>query len=709
MAMDLDDDGDDDDDDEETLQLKLEEIQARLKLKKLKEARAKAAGQEAQEIAQGARSPAARKQFARPTTPEAGERAQSATQNLIQVAASPIRKVQAPQEHRSPSRVLLGIDKGLKAKDVSLKRAPSQKRVQGAETGGYLRTSRTQSGADQAAEIERPMSFNERLSMARTDEAAKQERQQRISSMRSNAFGITKEQMEVFKKEAVEIPNEPLQAPGFTRDDIVPVSQKTWTQTSNHGPSSLVPAEEGEPTEKTKSTKPHWGHSEGFESFSNLFLSRRFIGKETLVRQFTGKKTFSMKSLLKLVVAPDFALPDVEEDIVTFGIVAKKSEPRAHDRGGKGSEGREKYMVITLVDLQYEMNLFLFNSGFTRYYKLPVGTVIAILNPTVLPPPKGKINTGAFCLVVNSDDDCIVELGLSRDLSHCKTVKADGQPCASWVNKKKSEFCEYHTNEVVKKTRATRLEMNTSAFGGYNAKPKHNSRDSNLKKTNSTDYGYESASHVFASRTHSAADLIDGKHRTAADRQERKENIRRSLAAKEQEREIMKKLGKIGNSAGKEYMKYSGSQGAPGPVEGGESSGQPSDELPAKPDAAALGLIGRSNAAIHLSPIKRKRVDSVQSGAGSSVASGTRGGPTSFGWGGGLRDKLSRMKDGEKLQKDKVKSPDEVLAGGPVRKKTRFITEKGIREAGRESLGMDLSERQVQLDDDDDDELVILR
>ena len=52
----------------------------------------------------------------------------------------------------------------------------------------------------------------------------------------------------------------------------------------------------------------------------------------------------------------------------------------------------------------------------------------------------------------------------------------------------------------------------------------------------------------------------------------------------------------------------------------------------------------------------------------------------------------------------------------PVRKKTRFVTEKGIREAGRESLGETLSaavlgraRRQVVLDDDEDDDLIIVR
>jgi minichromosome maintenance protein 10 len=63
------------------------------------------------------------------------------------------------------------------------------------------------------------------------------------------------------------------------------------------------------------------------------------------------------------------------------------------------------------------------------------------------------------------------------------------------------------------------------------------------------------------------------------------------------------------------------------------------------------------------------------------------------------------MKDGESLQ--------------PVKKKTRFVTAKGIREAGRESFGGDLPSagdvgaakgRNAMIEDDDDsDDLDIVR
>jgi minichromosome maintenance protein 10 len=67
-----------------------------------------------------------------------------------------------------------------------------------------------------------------------------------------------------------------------------------------------------------------------------------------------------------------------------------------------------------------------------------------------------------------------------------------------------------------------------------------------------------------------------------------------------------------------------------------------------------------------------------------------------MGWGSNLTKELGRMKNGENLQ--------------PVKKKTRFVTEKGIREAGRESFGGEVAKAVANdLDDDDDDDLDIVK
>ncbi|CZR36607.1 hypothetical protein LB506_005943 [Fusarium annulatum] len=707
---------DEDDEDEETLQLKLQEIQARLKLKKLKAAKSKKSEESVEQLhtttSELVISTQVPSRSRRATTPTREPLARQ--QNHVEVPASPVRRVQEPSVQTSPSRVLLGIDKGLKARDISLKRAPSYRDSQtSTEIGqtGYLRRSRsktTGSGNSSFSSESRPMSFNERLVSARTDEAARAQRQKDIQKLRSNAFSISQDEMEQYKKKAIEIPDEPLQAPSFSREEIIgttkPVGlQRSYTVPNVQAPEKRAPVPTSTALVRQKKTHPGEVSEEqaaGFEPYSSFHLSKRILPHGVLARHVSGKQAYTIKDVLKVVKAPDFALPDVEQDIVVFGILAKKSEPRAHKPTQKNGkiEDRGKYMVMTLVDLEWELDLFLFNSGFTKYWKLTEGTVIAILNPTIMPPPPGRHDTGKFSLVINSDDDSIIEVGTSRDLGGCQSVKKDGDLCGVWINKKRTHHCEFHSNEALRKQRSTRMEVNGSSFGAR----KNNSREliswgAEKKKEASKKYDWETKTHWFASRSMSAADLIDGKDRTPNDRKERAEFLKRDLEAKEKEREIMKKLGQVGSAAGREYMRQAGSRAA---LPAGGNSTQPSSAAQAseeayRPDAKSLGLLGKDSD-IHLSPVKRKRPDSSQASlqAGSAISNG----PTAFGWGSNLKDKLSKMKEGEKLRKDEQP---------PVRKKTRFVTDKGIREAGRESLGDELLDRRITLDDDDDDLVIV--
>ncbi|TWU73040.1 hypothetical protein ED733_002060 [Metarhizium rileyi] len=709
----------DDEDDEETLQLKLQEIQAKLKLKKLQNAKARekaASHRDGEADAQSDPVIASPSRRIRARTPGADENVRPASQSHPTVPASPVRKLQFLQQQTSPSRVFLGIDKGLKAKDVSLKRASSQrgnKFGQSSQTGGFLNKSRSvHSAAALSSEPPRTLSFSERLASARTEEVARAERIDKISRLRTNAFGIGQDEMDQFKKKAVEIPDEPLPPPTFTRDEILsqstsvasklprsktaPDLQQSGLQAHNSNLSSSTL--EKSATDESAST------DEGsFEAYSCLHLSKRILPHTVVTRHVSKKKILNIKDLLKDVKSPDYALPDVEQDIVVFAVVARKSEPRAHKpAANQKQEDRGKYLVMTLTDLEFELDLFLFNSGFSRFWKLTEGTVVAILNPNIMPPPPGRQDTGRFSLVINSDEDTILELGFARDLGFCQSVKKDGELCRAWVNRKKTHFCEFHSNEAIRKQRSSRVEVNSSSFGGWEKRSKSGFGQKNdEKKKGTSNYDWETRTQWFAARSLSAADLIDGKDRGAADRKERAESIKRSLEAKEKEREMMKKLGKVGYAAGREYMERAGlkENGSQSPVVSNRTSGVvPDHEGLTKRDALSLVLTGKDRT-IHLSPIKRKRPDSSQA---SSVAGGTNSSSSiaTFGWGSNLRDKLTKMKEGEKFHK-----------GGdppPVRKKTRFVTEKGIREAGRESLGMDFSERQISLDTDDDDELIIV-
>ncbi|KAL2261019.1 hypothetical protein VTK26DRAFT_4799 [Humicola hyalothermophila] len=823
----------DDDEDEETLQLKLQAIQARLKLKKLQAAKA-------QRKTAASPNPGHGDQGARAGLPMqsklAAARDRMEAQNSIQVPASPIKRSQtAPDLQTSPKRVLLGIDKGLKAADVSLKRAPSQRNLNGAsraQQGGFLRRAKSPLVSEGHQDAPRPLSFNERLASARTEEIARLEKRERVQRLRNTAFDVGKQEMEDYKRKALDLPDLPSKAQEFSRDQILAAVGKSSGKPLQSGNTAPVrqPGGAGASDASPAPTASAGDADSGgaYEAYSGLFLSKRILPHRVLARAVTGKKTYLLKDLLRQVRAPDWCLPDDETDIVVFAIVASKSEPRSHKpvRGsdGKSQEDRGKYMVLTLVDLTYEVELFLFNSGFDRFWKLTPGTVLAILNPGILPPPPGREATNRFGLVINSDEDTILEIGNARDLGYCKSIKKDGTYCKSWVNAKRTEYCEFHTNEAVRKARSARIEMSSTAgFGGEGPRGRNKSRQfltDEERKRGSGNYDRATQSQYFISTAYRATDPDDDRVMGMADRREREDALKRRLAQREKERDIARRLGELGGGAGKEYMSRAAARTTTAasssfsstatasftstslppslntslttlPSSSGEhSTPTPAPYAPRKLDAHALGLVRRGGAdqpKINLGRApppsssssssssttsststafnKRKRPESSQSSSttvsGLGASTGPEAGPATttttttpggskgapLGWGSALKEKLGRMRDGEKFldrgglrlpphrqqepqqqqrnQQQQQGAQEGGVAGArgdksPVRKKTRFVTEKGIREAGRESLGdllltgatrmEKLGGRQVvQLDDDDEDDLIIVR
>lgn len=782
--------GGDDEDDEETLQLQLQEIQARLRLKKLQKKNKQSSDSEGEKNekienrrpASGllrANSVATNRAPSRLTGSGAAglrerqlQRPKSRAE--INVPASPPRRVQPAELPRSPGRVLLGIDKGLKGTDVSLKRAPGLRKNLETEfnnsrrTGPFLQRSQSQIGnrapaAQNSSQEERPKSFSERMAAARVMDAERQERAARIKKNRSSAFDIDQKEMESFKNNAVELPSHPAPAKEFSREEVLNSFNKSngdlrrfkttsnLRSTNNGSYTSARPTpqvlQEGSfdssrPSElknesytglrrgsqdsyssfetsrrsalkngnetSTKSNsqssqssfdtlrsamrngaetkflnRPNSrdkrpasqdknidtqstfdnlrrtqsksnlnkapsdtsdGETSQFEPYSSSHLSKRIIPHQVLTRTLQGKKTFVISDLLKTVKAPDFAGPEIEEDVVVFATIAAKSDPRAHQDQAKNGG---KFMILTLTDLKWEIELFLFKTAFEKFWKLTPGTVIALLNPGFMPPPRGKTDTNKFSLTLNSSDDTILEIGTNRDLGYCKSVKKDGKTCDTWVNKRHTEFCDYHVNISLNKTHANRMEVNTMSFGpkrtygGGGTERKYKSQDvtgyrqrrEELKKDEKTKYDRESHSQIYIGKR-SAVNLLDDVdfdpdafHRGST----KEDRMTKQLLAQEKERELGRKLGMMGGGLGADYMKRRNPV-QPNPQDVMNNG----DREPSPPDAKKLGLVG-TKPCVRLSPInKRKRANTV---------------------------------------------------GDGVKKKTRFVTAKGIREAGRESLG----------------------
>ncbi|KAK2624740.1 hypothetical protein QTJ16_005933 [Diplocarpon rosae] len=727
-------DAEDEEEDEETLQLQLQEIQARLKLKRLQKKSKQTSDTEGKE---SARSDSAR--LNRLNT-SAASRAQSRLAGLreerqerskpppeVHVPVSPIRRAQPPMVQHSPGRVLLGIDKGLKGSDISLKRAPSTRerdeisheRVAGPSlrrTGSQACSRANGTFLSQGTPDEdRPKSFSERMAAVRAEEAGKQQREARIKKNRSTGFDIDHQKLKRFKENAIELPDNSREAPHFSRDEVLGTRSKVLSpsrsaphlrstlKTTNADTtptrsvsraSALTPKRASQRTTAMGKNPQQVTESEcessQFEPYSAQHLSRRIIPHQELTRMICGKKTFLIPDLLKAVKGPDFNGPDIEEDMVVFAIIAKKTEPKSHQPNSSAkTQKRGKFMVMSLTDLKWELDLFLFDTAFEKFWKYTPGTIIAILNPLFMPPPKGKEATGKFSLTLNSDADTILEIGNARDLGYCKSVKKDGKTCDSWVDKRHTDFCDYHVNITLDKTRTQRMEVNTMNFGKgrFGGGGRGSGRNFNAKSSREKEeekqvhYNRESRSQIYIAKK-STVNMLDDVdfdpdafHRGST----KEERMTRRILAKEKERDIERKLATMGSGQGAEYMRRR------------DSASQPRNEVASSqalcpPDAGKLGLLGGNAQDVTLSPIKRKRASTVSSTA-------------AVGWGSDLTRQLSKMKDGQSVSKE----------GQHVKKKTRFVTEKGIREAGRESFGGETVTVANDLNDSDDDDLDIVR
>ena len=427
-----------------------------------------------------------------------------------------------------------------------------------------------------------------------------------------------------------------------------------------------------------------------------------------VTRTLEGKTVLTIPQLLKTVKAPEYDPPDWENDYVVLGVICSKSTPQNSKNAAKdqtkGNQDKNldqngKFMVIRLTDLKWELDLFLFDTGFSQFWKLPLGTLVAILNPDIMPPRNR--DTGKFSLKLSSSDDTILELGTARDLDFCHAQRKDGKECGQWIDGRKTEFCEFHIQLQVDKAKKGRMQVNTmTGFGGGPGGGMFGRRGGpkgdELKREGKYHDRELHETVYIAPRPGGAAKLIDRDHQNWEGGAGREDRFRKQLAEKEKERELAKKLGTMGDgSTGGDYMKLKGAGTQNLPARGYTSSQGSSGAKPDKPaDVDFTSLLNRTSADVSLAPVKRKRTASAKSSNSSDPV----------GWG---------FKYGRIPSPKKDTSFPSAFRGtreaSPAKKKARLLLAgKGIREPGRESLGGLDAGLIAAMDDDDDDDLEVV-
>ncbi|KAL1610035.1 hypothetical protein SLS60_001700 [Paraconiothyrium brasiliense] len=721
---------DEEEEDEETLQLKLQAIEARLKLKKLQKAKKTADDGETDTTRINSRlgtaSSARRVEIPRP-------------QSEVQVPVSPARNRREPEEQRSPARVLLGIDKGLRAHDVSLKRASSLSSRTAA--GRHSRT-----GSAPVVEATKIKSFSERIADSRNKEREREEKQARIEKSRSVGFGLQSIEgvkdrpasraasssssgtrssenalsggKSLAQSRHISNPRDTLTPrPGSTlsgRLDASRTSSAVSRPSSRGVGSTATAAKYAEISQLDDSAD-----APSFESLSGLHLKSREMQHNVVTRTLEGKTVVTIPQLLKTVKAPEYDPPDMENDYVVMGVIAAKSSPMATKNAVKqrssgdqdeDAHATNKFMIITLTDLKWELQLFLFDTGFSKYWKLTPGTLIAILNPDIL-PPRDRGST-KFSLKLTSSDDTVLEIGSARDLDFCHAMRKDGKECAQWIDGRKTEFCDFHISLQVEKSKRGRMEVNTmTGFGKgpgerrggmFFGAGRGRSKGDELKREGRYHDAFLHETMYITPGAGSSARLLD-RDEQPYHVTDRAEKHRKQLAEKEKERELARRLGDLGSGAGGDYMRRAALTSAPAmQSQSSRSTTALNDPFTTKPSETSsssdvLGLLNKRAEDVSLDRglAKRKRAISGKSTASNEPV----------GWGGAGKRGL--------LLSPSKKEPASSMRGtrepSPAKKKARLLLpEKGIREPGRDSLGtMDVG-LIAAMDDDDDDDLEVV-
>ena len=650
------------DDDEETLQLQLKAIEAKLKLKKVQKQKLN----------------------------------KDPSESAVEVPSSPKRRQLPPPDPQSPRRTQLGIDKGLKASDVSLKNARSLIRPAGAS--GTLQPRQTRREPPKAT------SFAQRLAATRSDDQERAQKQRNTNAGRSRSFGVGQGVNSSQKENKVVG-----KAPKSSKSGLAHAAPLL-----NHSP-GRKPREQYWRTPRVARTESDQEH-EDHDPYSGFLLSKRDLSSSILDQTLQDKEHYPLPRLLKEVHSPDYDPPDVPGDYVVYGIIASKSKPKDHAANNLTTASnpdsqpqRSKFMVIRLTDLEWEIDLYLFGEGFETFWKLTVGTVIAILNPGIMPPKPHARDSGKFSLKLGSSEDTVLEIGISADLTFCKSVKGDGKTCDQWIDGRKTEYCDFHVGLQVARTKSSRMEINTmGTFGLFSNAPDRKGRggrggggrgrsngnhsrgggrgrgkkeDTRLQGQYFDREAREQAYTIPSSlqRGGRVTELLDAEDYGPGAGLSAAERLQKRRAAREKERDLARALGDHGGGVGVEYLR-SAHQDPEQRKQNSSSQHRPGTEDEPK-DASSYGLLRSSAAVVNLDP-----------------TNGRQSRKEAVGWSKAFKRGLSPT----------------ARARSPSPKKARFMIEgKGVRTPGVDSSREDELRRSAEnkkrrptFEDDDDLELV---
>ncbi|CAK4121964.1 unnamed protein product [Aphanomyces euteiches] len=180
------------------------------------------------------------------------------------------------------------------------------------------------------------------------------------------------------------------------------------------------------------------------EEFSGLRIKDRLVPADEMKKQMQGRKFIHLASMDN---APTRQFDNSSTDWVAVAVMTKKNLAKSE---------HSPYVVWTLSDLENAMlSIFLYNDAYESHWKELEGSIVAIINPDIMPAKEH----GRFALKVTSGAN-IVKLGTSIDFGFCKCLTIGGAQCKIPVNTSNGDFCTLHMAARFKEAGKGRMALN---------------------------------------------------------------------------------------------------------------------------------------------------------------------------------------------------------------------------------------------------------
>ena len=210
--------------------------------------------------------------------------------------------------------------------------------------------------------------------------------------------------------------------------------------------------------QKSQNSNPKTNEEINRDVFSGIRLINPLISSQRMKELMNGRKMVKM-SLIKSQI--NKTTNDIDGDWVTIGIVIGKVAPKVSKNG-------KQYSIWKLSDLKTKnvVSFFLFGDVYAEHWKIPVSSVVGLLNPKIMSDDKyekkSKYGKNEICSLTVDNSAKLLLMGTAKDMGYCKAIKNNQEVCGALINLAEEDYCVYHIKTAYKRFSSKRAEIQTT-------------------------------------------------------------------------------------------------------------------------------------------------------------------------------------------------------------------------------------------------------